>query len=260
MIAIVQSHYNMMAEVESKVGGGAGELEECKHKVIYDNESNEHFCCKCGRVFSLDEVAELQGGADKVFAMKDLGLDPHGKTPLWHFGLGTLNSSNSRSRNGGGSSGGNGSSSSNSNSNSNILHNRERDEISILSNIADKLQLPQHHALEFLYLYRSFSKDKGDSIIAVKLALLSLTKHKEVMARIRSLAKEVYGSGSNSNSVPDSICVKYITAIVDSYFGVKQKRVNSRLSTLYRVGAISTLAMIARRKGASSALRMDIIW
>lgn len=57
-------YYNIgMNEVSiGKVKAG----EECNHKLCYDSESNEHFCCKCGRVFTEEEVVEVERRRDRT--------------------------------------------------------------------------------------------------------------------------------------------------------------------------------------------------
>lgn len=77
-----------MMKIESSEQESANRVgvDSCKHKVIYDNESNEHLCCKCGRVFSLEEVPHL---VDNTVGMRSLGLNPNGKTNFWLTGIGT---------------------------------------------------------------------------------------------------------------------------------------------------------------------------
>lgn len=144
-------------------------VDTCKHRIIYDQE---WVCSLCGRVFSNEEVEELQRGSIEVTAvrsMSEVGLDPHGRTPLWLQGLGSIEG---------------------------YKHDRDqgsREDISIISNIADKLQLPSYAMLEFADLYRRFCKSKEDRLPATLLAICILMHKANVRDRVLSILNSSVG-------------------------------------------------------------------
>lgn len=232
-------YYIMMTEPESKQSPStattptttAYDVDNCKHRLVY---GYEWVCCRCGRVFTADEAEELQRGAGYVTTVtthEDLGLDPHGKTPLWLHGLGTIEGyKHSLSEN--------------------------RDDISILSNIVDKLRLPSYASIEFLQLYKSFIKDrKKDMVYAAVLALLEIT------ARYEQIGRRLRVAASDADTGNTVACIDYICTIVENQFGA-QKNLSARFRVLYNnKGLIQRIARIARRKGASTALdySMEVI-
>ena len=212
----------------------------CKHKLIYDQE---WVCSLCGRVFSEEEAEELQKGSAEVTSVRSLdsiGLDPHGRTPLWLHGLGSIEGYKHNSNNG------------------------ERDDISILSNIADKLQLPSHIAVEFLQLYRSFVKEEKDKIPATKLALMLLTvKYPLLKERL----KRLLNIQNNYMVTTDNEIVEYITMVVENNFNTTTSNSNSSNSgrrnrirkkkgdryLIAREGLLQCIVHIATIKGAKYA-------
>lgn len=217
--------------------GAWSRIDSCKHRIIYTPEG-EWVCCLCGRVFSAEEAEELQRGSTDITIVKNVGeagLDPHGKTPLWHMGLGSLEGNGWEGIIGEGGGRGKG---------------RGRDYTSMLSNIADKLQLPSYAMLEFADLYRSFVKNDRDKAVSAKLALLLLTeRYEEVRRRIKQLARQDFGSDSVRT------CVEYIATVVDNQFRPSTSPyVHSTLIVAYEHNFIPTLIRIARRKGAYNAL------
>ncbi|MEM2857277.1 MAG: hypothetical protein QW416_09270, partial [Candidatus Nitrosocaldaceae archaeon] len=216
-------------------------VDTCKHRIIYDQE---WVCCKCGRVFSNEEVEELQRGSMEVTAvrsMSEVGLDPHGKTPLWLQGLGSIEG---------------------------YKHEKDqgsREDISIISNIADKLQLPAYMAEEFLSFYRSFVKEgekkeekkgkKKDKALAAKLALLLLTtEHKELALRIRRMLAFMKGEEKVSNHE----CYEYISTIISMQFNTtssSKKDYEEDLPRLY----LQSLKLLAGKYGIARAASLLII-
>ena len=205
-------------------------VDNCRHKLIYDHE---WVCSLCGRVFSEEEAEELQKGSAEVTSVRSLdsiGLDPHGRTPLWLHGLGSIEGYK------------------------HSLQDRERDDISILSNIADKLQLPSHIAVEFLQLYRSFVKEEKDKVPATKLALLLLLMRDNLLTkRVKEMFRTEMNKSDRCKITYQDIIV-YVITIVDMQFNAgKRKRENS----LYRsigVEGLERLERLARRYGASRAV------
>ncbi|GIU72417.1 MAG: hypothetical protein KatS3mg003_1896 [Candidatus Nitrosocaldaceae archaeon] len=71
--------------------------------------------------------------------------DPHGKATLWQYGLGSINKG-------------------------------EREDISIISNICQRLNLTEVISIEVLTLYNRYVKDDKDRLTAIKLALLEIAR------------------------------------------------------------------------------------
>jgi hypothetical protein len=71
--------------------------------------------------------------------------DPHGKATLWQYGLGSINKG-------------------------------EREDISIISNICQRLNLTEVISIEVLTLYNKYVKDDKDRLTAIKLALLEIAR------------------------------------------------------------------------------------
>ncbi|MEM4365458.1 MAG: hypothetical protein QXJ44_06065 [Candidatus Nitrosocaldus sp.] len=205
-------------------------VDTCKHRIIYDQE---WVCCKCGRVFNEEEVEELQRGSIEVTAIKSLesiGLDPHGKTPLWLHGLGSIEG---------------------------YKHEKDqgsREDISIISNIADKLQLPSYAAQEFLILYRSFVKERKDRVLAAKTAIFIIDeRYPEVKQRIYSLSRE---EGVVSKS--DHEYVDYILTVVNMQFNIKDHNNNNNDLSKLELLPID-VPRLAKRFGASKTFKLLII-
>jgi len=123
------------------------------HKIIYDENNDEWICEICGRVLDKDYVESINLGSTYVNSEGALNED----VPLFFLGLGTMEYFKSAWKYG------------------------ERDDLSILSNIADKLELPKHMRYEFFLLYKRFlntskcKKDKSKQVFAAKLALYELS-------------------------------------------------------------------------------------
>lgn len=245
-------HYIVMTEPESS---GYISVDNCSHKPVYPD--HEWVCSLCGKVLSVEEVEEIQRGSAETAATtayEDLGLDPHGKTPLWLHGLGTIEGYQHLQH---------------------LQQGEDRDDISILSNITDKLQLPSYAALEFLQLYRSFVKDrKRDRVCAAVLALFTLTaRYSEIESRIRSIVMEDLASAPDQTDVGTGMatgtattaCVDYICMVVANNFGTSATTRNRIpiFRILYsRRGLLRRVARIARMKGAATALKsysMEVI-
>ncbi|MEM4399513.1 MAG: hypothetical protein QW776_00005 [Candidatus Nitrosocaldus sp.] len=202
-------------------------IDSCKHRIIYDQE---WVCCKCGRVFNEEEVEELQKGSMEVTAIKSLesiGLDPHGKTPLWQYGLGSIEG---------------------------YKHEKDqgsREDISIISNIADKLQLPSYAMLEFADLYRRFCKSKEDRLPATLLAICILMHKANVRDRVLSILNSSVGLEGRK-----LYC--YIEEIIRMQFGLVAKAEYIPMIEKYIAingkEGIELLIENASRYGASRAL------
>ncbi|GBC73944.1 hypothetical protein HRbin04_01353 [archaeon HR04] len=204
-------------------------VDSCKHRLVHDQE---WVCCLCGRVFSEEEAEELQRGSKDITTVRSLdsiGLDPHGKTPLWLHGLGSIEGYKHNSNNG------------------------ERDDISILSNIADKLQLPSHIAVEFLQLYRSFVRQDKDKVPATKLAILYLTLRYPILKeRLRNLLTNIQDRGEK---VTDQEVVDYISSVIESNFNLtsRKRKGNEDRYLFAREGLLQFIVHIATVKGAKYA-------
>lgn len=232
-------YYILMTEPEPT---GYISVDECKHKPVYPD--HEWVCCLCGKVLSMEEVEEIQRGSAEVTSVQEIssmGLDPHGKTPLWLHGLGTIEGYQHATNNG------------------------DRDDISVISNIADKLQLPSYAALEFLQLYRSFVKDrKKDRVYAAVLALFTLTaRYSEIEERIRSIAMKDLASDQDAvtsrtaTAITTAACIDYICMIVTNHFGTStttRSRIPMFRIIYRRRGLLRRVTRIARMKGAATAL------
>jgi len=215
-------------------------VDTCKHRIIYDQE---WVCSLCGRVFNEEEVEELQRGSIEVTAvrsMSEVGLDPHGKTPLWLQGLGSIEG---------------------------YKHEKDqgsREDISIISNIADKLQLPAYMAEEFLSFYRSFVKEgekkeekkgkKKDKALAAKTAIFIIDeRYPEVKQRIYSLSRE---EGVVSKS--DHEYVDYILTVINMQFNIKDHNNNNNDLSKLELLPID-VPRLAKRFGASKTFKLLII-
>ncbi|MEM0029413.1 MAG: hypothetical protein QXN32_00635 [Candidatus Nitrosocaldus sp.] len=209
-------------------------VDSCKHRIIYDQE---WVCCKCGRIFSNEEVEELQRGSMEVTAIKSLesiGLDLHGKTPLWLHGLGSIEGYKQEKDQG------------------------SREDISIISNIADKLQLPSYTAQEFLLLYRSFVKERKDRVLAAKLALLLLTTEcKELVLRIRRMLAFIYEE--KEEEVSDYECYKYMIDIVNQQFNTTTNKKDSEEDLSRLLSYLQIAPNFARKYGIARAVRINKI-
>lgn len=206
-------------------------VDSCKHRIIYDQE---WVCSLCGRVFSEEEAEELQRGSIEVTAvrsMSEVGLDPHGRTPLWQYGLGSIEG---------------------------YKHDRDqgsREDISIISNIADKLQLPSYAAQEFLVLYRSFVKERKDRVLAAKTAIFIIyERYPEVKQRIYSLSRE---EGVISKS--DHEYVDYILTVINMQFNTIKDH-NNNNNDLSKLELLPIdVPRLAKRFGASKTFKLLII-
>ncbi|MEM4275250.1 MAG: hypothetical protein QXK74_08530 [Candidatus Nitrosocaldaceae archaeon] len=193
------------------------DVDTCQHRLITDR--GEIVCNRCGRVFEKEE--------ERVTRLEEIGWDPHGETSLFQTGLGSLELSRDL---------------------------KEQDDISIISNIANKLELQQHLAIEFYNIYRQFVKGKRDRVVAAKLALIKLTRHKEVQNRIMRFVSDFC-----SSSLPNEY-IKYIMSIVDNYFRNGSRRENIDILKLYTAYVTSQsffrrITRIAEEKGAYKAVK-----
>lgn len=209
MLDMIQ-HYVMM------------KTDTCNHKLIFVEEL---ICCKCGRVFSEEEAEEIEKGSREIIKSVDsIELDPHYKTPLWQCGLGSIEGYKHEKSKG------------------------NRDDISIISNIANKLQLPSHIAQEFLALYKSLVKDKKDKVLAAKIGLLLLIiERKELALRIRRALEFM----KDKERVSDYECYEYISTVISKQFAREDPEgdIIKLLPYLKRLN-------VARRYGAVKALRL----
>ncbi|MFN4337409.1 MAG: TFIIB-type zinc ribbon-containing protein [Candidatus Nitrosocaldus sp.] len=167
-------------------------IDTCKHSLVYDEERNEHYCERCGIVLALDEAC-----LPPITRLKDIGWG-RGRTPLWQIGLGSKEGS-------------------------------KGDDTSILSNIADKLELPSYAMYEFLQLYRSFvkhdnskskskSKSKRNRVLSAKLALSFLLERYNLE---REAVEGVVENAFNYNSNASIVCTERIVRFAKRY-GIAQ--------------------------------------
>ncbi|MEM3003667.1 MAG: hypothetical protein QW293_07870, partial [Candidatus Nitrosocaldaceae archaeon] len=172
-------------------------VDTCQHRLITDR--GEIVCNRCGRVFEKEE--------ERVTRLEEIGWDPHGETSLFQTGLGSLELSRDL---------------------------KEQDDISIISNIANKLHLPQYAALEFHHSYESMKKDKekkrckcskADKVRITKVALLLL------YIRYKELRK----------GMPLYEIIHYINIVVNMGFGSKQ----NHSSELFSIAMISPFECIS---------------
>ncbi|MEM4318079.1 MAG: hypothetical protein QXQ68_08490 [Candidatus Nitrosocaldaceae archaeon] len=174
-------------------------IDTCQHRLITDR--GEIVCNKCGRVFNDEE--------ERVTRLEEIGWDPHGETSLFQIGLGSLELSRDL---------------------------KEQDDISIISNIANKLQLPQYAALEFYHRYESMKKDKekkkckcskGDKVRITKVALLLLYIRYKELRRSLSLYE----------------IIPYINIVVNMGFGSKQNH-NSELFSIVMSSSFECISLL----------------
>ncbi len=82
--------------------------------------------------------------------------DPHGKATLWQYAIGGMNKG-------------------------------KREDISVISNVCQRLMLNEAQSIEVLNLYRHFVKQEKDKVLALKLAILNIVER----YRLRFSRKDV---------------------------------------------------------------------
>ncbi len=100
----------------------------------------------------------------------DYYRDPHGKATLWQYAIGGMNRG-------------------------------KREDISVISNVCQKLNLSEAKSIEVLSLYKRFVKCNRDELLALKLALVNIVEkyHIKIGRReIDSIAELNFGKKSIS--------------------------------------------------------------